>query len=56
MLVPVTTCAARLHAAQSIEPFDTTQEVTRCLKTVRLVIARREHKAPRVSNTSTTSL
>jgi hypothetical protein len=43
MLVPATTCAARLHA-HMIPAVDATQELTRCLRTVRLVIGRREHK------------
>ena len=54
MLVPATTCAARLHA-HSIPAVDATQELTRCLRTVRLVLARREHKvATSVSGQTTT--
>jgi hypothetical protein len=55
MLVPATTCAARLHA-HSIAPVDATQELTRCLRTVRLVMARREHKRAGSLNGPTTSL
>jgi hypothetical protein len=54
MLVPATTCAARLHA-HAIPAVDATQELTRCLRTVRLVLARREHKrATSVSGQTTT--
>jgi len=54
MLVPATTCAARLHA-HSIPAVDATQELTRCLRTVRLVLGRREYKqATSVSGQTTT--
>jgi len=55
MLVPATTCAARLHA-HSIAPVDATQELTRCLRTVRLVLARRENKGANNYNGQTTTL
>jgi hypothetical protein len=55
MLVPATTCAARLHS-HSIAPVDATQELTRCLRTIRLVVARREHKRTISFNDRTTSL
>jgi hypothetical protein len=55
MLVPATTCAARLHA-HSIPAVDATQELTRCLRTVRLVLGRREHKQANTVNGQTTSL
>jgi len=44
-LVPVTTCAARLHA-HAIEPVDTTQELTRCARMVRIVVSRRGAHSP----------
>jgi len=55
MLVPATTCAARLHA-HSIAPVDATQELTRCLRTVRLVLGRRENKGASCFNGQTTTL
>jgi hypothetical protein len=55
MLVPATTCAARLHA-HSLAPVDATQELTRCLRTVRLVMGRREHKRANSFNGQTTTL
>jgi len=55
MLVPATTCAARLHA-HLIPAVDATQELTRCLRTVRLVIARREDKRTNSVSGQTTTL
>ena len=55
MLVPATTCAARLHA-HTLAAVDATQEVTRCLRTVRLVIGRREDKRTLSVSGQTTTL
>jgi len=55
MLVPATTCAARLHT-HSIALVDAAQELTRCLRTVRLVVARPEQKGANRFNGSTTTL
>jgi len=55
MLVPATTCAARLHA-HLIPAVDATQELTRCLRTVRLVIGRREDKRTNSISGPTTTL
>jgi len=55
MLVPATTCAARLHA-HTLAAVDATQEVTRCLRTVRLVIGRREDRRTLSVSGQTTTL
>jgi hypothetical protein len=54
VLMPVTTCAARLHA-HSIEPLDATQELTRCARLVRVVVGRRRTDGDSGANLAATT-
>jgi hypothetical protein len=42
MLMPLTMCAVRLHSSVGEGPDAVTQEVTRCLRLVRLAASRRD--------------
>lgn len=46
MLMPLTTCAFRLHSYQSSPPDTMTQEVNRCLRLVRIAASRRDDALP----------